>query len=265
LKNLAGEMVSLADLSRQDQPVVLFFYDPNCGPCEAALPELVQWQRELSQRVRIVPVVSGGAEANRIKAEKYGIRDVLLQKKRETSDTYQVNGTPGAVLVSGGLIASPVASGIDEVRALVSRATLPRPVKKGEAAPSLRLPDLKGNAVDLGNLQGRRTLLLFWNPACGFCRQMLDDVKAWERRQPPDAPELLVISSGELKANQDQGFRARVLLDPYSAASQVFRSSGTPSAVMLNDEGIVASEVAVGASGVFELAGVAVSPDRLIH
>jgi hypothetical protein len=46
-----------------------------------------------------------------------------------------------------------------------------------------------------------------------------------------------------------------VLLDQNFAAGRAFGASGTPSAVLVDAEGKVASEVAVGAAGVMGLAG----------
>jgi thiol-disulfide isomerase/thioredoxin len=96
--------------------------------------------------------------------------------------------------------------------------------------------------------------MLFWSPSCGFCQQMLEDLRKWEDDAREDAPELLVIAAGALDENRKQGFRSRVLLDPYYAASQVFNSGGTPSAVLV-EEGRVASAVAVGSEAVLALAG----------
>lgn len=129
------------------------------------------------------------------------------------------------------------------------------PLKKGDVVPSRRLSDLSDRAMDLSALRGRRTLLLFWNPSCGFCQAMLGDVKTWERHRPRDAPELLIISAGSSEANREQGFRSRVLLDPDFGVGQVFGAEGTPSAVLLDEESRVASEVCVGASAVLALAG----------
>ena len=122
----------------------------------------------------------------------------------------KVTATPSAVLITAGKIASPLAEGPDAIRELVRGATLPPPVKKGESVPALQLPDLNGGTVDLGSLRGRRTVLLFWSPSCGFCQEMLDDVKKWERDRPLDAPELLIISSGTPEANREQGFRCSI-------------------------------------------------------
>ncbi len=72
---------------------------------------------------------------------------------------------------------------------------------------------------------------------------------------------LVVIAAGAFEDNRKQGFRSRVLLDPYYAASQVFNSGGTPSAVSV-EEGRVASGVAVGAQAVLALAGAVPAGDQ---
>jgi thiol-disulfide isomerase/thioredoxin len=51
--------------------------------------------------------------------------------------------------------------------------------------------------------------VLFWNPGCGFCRQMLPDVKEWEARAPEGAPRLLVVSAGSEEANKEMGLTSR--------------------------------------------------------
>ena len=60
----------------------------------------------------------------------------------------------------------------------------------------MRLPDLKGNEVALADFRGKETLVLFWNPGCGFCQQMLPDLKEWEANSLENAPKLLVVSAG---------------------------------------------------------------------
>jgi thiol-disulfide isomerase/thioredoxin len=179
---------------------------------------------------------------------------MLLQVDREVAGAYLADQTPSGVLVRDGRVASSLALGTDAIRGLVVHAVLPPSVSKGDAVPSLKLADLKGQVVDLAHLRGRRRLILFWNPSCGFCEQMLPDVKGWECNPPKDAPELLIVSAGSPEDIRKQEFRSRVLLDPYFGASQVFNSGGTPSAVLIDEEGRVASEVGVGAQDVLSLA-----------
>jgi thiol-disulfide isomerase/thioredoxin len=38
-------------------------------------------------------------------------------------------------------------------------------------------------------------LVLFWNPGCGFCQQMLPDLKEWEAGAPEGAPRCLLLGS----------------------------------------------------------------------
>ena len=245
LKSIEGGTMSLQSLAEAGQPILLVFTEPGCEACEALQPVLALWQREHTERVRIVPVSRGEEELNRAKSAAHGLRNVLLQLDREVVQAYRVSAAPSAVLVSNGKGASRIAMGPDAIRALVAQATLPPPVKKGDAAPSIKLADLTGKKMDLAKLRGRRTLLLFWNPACGFCQQMLPKVKAW--KVPAGAPELVVISAGSLEDNRAQGFRGQVLLDPHFGCGQVFGAAGTPSAVVLDEEGRVASEVAAEA------------------
>jgi peroxiredoxin len=246
--------VSLEALSWEDVPMLLTFVEPSCGACEALMPDLAQWQREHAERLRIIPISRGDRDANRAKLSKHGVSGALLQVDREISQAYEVKATPSAVIVTRGKITTPLAEGIDDIRKLVRRSTLPPPAKKGDAVPALRLPDLDGAQVDLASLHGRRTLVLFWSTTCGYCQQMLEDIKNWERARPANAPELLIISSGTPEANRQQGFRAPVLLDAEWDAGTVLGAGGTPSALIIDENGKVASEVGVGAPAVLELA-----------
>jgi len=127
--------------------------------------------------------------------------------------------------------------------------------KVGEEAPEVRLADLGGKEVSLQNFKGKETSVLFWNPGCGFCQQMLPDLKEWEAGAPEEAPRGVVVSAGSEEANREMGLASPVLLDQNFAAGRAFGTSGTPSGVLVDAEGKVASEVAVGAPAVMELAG----------
>ena len=109
--------------------------------------------------------------------------------------------------------------------------------KAGERAPKVRLPDLEGKNVKLTDFRGKETLVLFWNPGCGFCEQMLPDLKEWEANRSEGAPERLVISAGALEANKETGLSSKVVLDQEFAAGRAFGASGTPSAVHVDENG----------------------------
>jgi thiol-disulfide isomerase/thioredoxin len=130
------------------------------------------------------------------------------------------------------------------------------PVKMGELAPALDLLGLNGETIALTSFRGSETLLLFWNPRCGFCEQMLNDLQEWDADPPPGVPQLLVVSSGTVEDGLAMNLRSQVGLDPNSQAASAFGAGGTPMAVLLGAKGQVASEVAAGAQAVLALAGL---------
>lgn len=277
LANLTGEGITLEALRALGKPVVLIFSEPGCGPCNALLPEVGRWQREHASRLVVALISRGTPNANRPKATEYGLRHVLLQEDREVAERYQAYGTPSAVLIRrDGTIGSPVAAGADAIGALITHAMNPPMLnalpmaaqangnghgaayqasgpKMGEQAPELSLLDLTGKVVNLTDLHGSTTLVLFWNPDCGFCQRMLDDLKAWEEKPQQGAPTLLVVSTGTLEANQAMGMRSPVLIDEGFNAGSRFGANGTPMAVLVDEEGKIASEVAAGAPAVLAL------------
>jgi peroxiredoxin len=254
LAALDGSIVTLDSLRQAGDTLLLIFIEPGCGGCDALMPDVARWQQDYTDRMSVVLVSRGALETNRAKAAEHQLRNFLLQLDRETSRAYQAEGTPTAVLIKNGRIASPAAGGADAIHSLVAKATLPPPLATGEVPPDLALPDLNGAAVALRGLRGQPHLLLFWNPDCGFCQQMLEDIKAWERDPPYGAPRLLVVSTGTPEANRAQGFRAPVVLDRDFQTGQLFGAQGTPAAVLLDAEGRVASSVGVGAQDVLALA-----------
>src|SRR5215207_4190617 len=294
LPGLHGETLTLEALRASGKPVMLLFTDPDCGPCTALLPEIRRWQKEHAQEELTISLISlGSVEQNRAKSTEHGLREVLLQKEWEVAHAYEAYGTPSAVLVRpDGKIASPLAQGSDAIKALVYEAAQgrvptqrplvqpqlqgepcpncgkvhptngnghPHPVmsqgtKVGEPAPPIELQDLKGNTVTLEDFKGEKTLVLFWNPECGFCQQMLPDLKDLENSSSKEASKILVVSAGTGEANKAMGLRSPVVLDPQFAVGRAFGAAGTPSAVLVDEERRIASEVAIGAPAVLGLA-----------
>jgi peroxiredoxin/uncharacterized membrane protein YphA (DoxX/SURF4 family) len=282
LPELDGEPITVDSLRATGKPVLLVFSDPDCSPCTALLPEIGRWQRDYAGKLALALISRGTPEANRGKAGEYRVTRVLLQQDREVAQAYQAYGTPGAVLVRrDGTIGSPLAQGADAIRALVAgavglpvlkslsmaapsggnghgvAAALSQPTgpKVGERAPEFTLPDLTGNPINLADFRGSQTLVLFWNPSCGFCQQMLEDLKAWEAKSLKGAPKLLVVSTGTLEANLAMGLRSPVVLDQDFTIGRKFGANGTPMAVLVDAQGNIASDLAAGAPAVLALAG----------
>jgi thiol-disulfide isomerase/thioredoxin len=107
------------------------------------------------------------------------------------------------------------------------------PLKIGMLAPSLKFSGLDDQPVSLTDFIGHETLLLFWNPSCGFCQQKLDDLKSWEMNQPSNVPRLLLISTGTAAENRAMNLRSLVVLDHNFQAGAAFGAGGTPWACFL--------------------------------
>ena len=83
---------------------------------------------------------------------------------------------------------------------------------------------------------------------------MLPALKAWERKRPVWAPQLLVVSLGTVEANRAMGLASRVVVDADGAAMHAFGAHGTPMAVLLDSSGRIASPLAAGEHAVMALA-----------
>jgi thiol-disulfide isomerase/thioredoxin len=164
-----------------------------------------------------------------------------------------------------GTIGSPVLEGADAISALLAyavgeRSQLPmhaggqrgelhpasedaaaqtasRGSRMGEPAPQVELPDLNGATVYLTYFMDEKVVVLFWDPECRFCREMLPQLKAWEDNPPREAPKLLVVSTGGEKANREMGLSSAVLLDEQLTVGRAFGAPGTPSAVLIDEQG----------------------------
>jgi peroxiredoxin/uncharacterized membrane protein YphA (DoxX/SURF4 family) len=280
LSTLTEETVTLNALRALGKPVVLLFSDPGCGPCTALLPQVARWQRDLASKLVVALISRGDPEANRQKVTEYGLTHVLQQQDREVAEAYQAYGTPGAVLVRrDGTIGSPVAQGADAIRALITSAmnlpvlntlamaapvsgnghegaalpSQPTMPKVGEHVPEFTLRGLDGKHIALADFRGSPTLVLFWNPNCGFCQQMLANLKAWEAKPPKDTPKLLVVSMGTIEENKAMGLRSLVILDQDFTVGRSFGADGTPSAILVDSEGKIASQLAEGVPDVLRL------------
>ena len=269
---LEGGTVSLGELLGRGRPVMLVFSDPQCGPCNQLMPAVAGWQKELEDKVTVAFVNRGDRQANEEKAKALGLKNVLLQDKDEVADRFEVYGTPSAVLIGAdGLIQFPAASGSVPMESLFRQASGDTPLKElaalapapaektstvqvGDPAPDFTLQSISGKPVQLRGKTGRRLLLLFWNPGCGFCAQMLDRLKRWEGSRDDLSPELVLISTGSVQANRDMGLRSDILLDQGFTVGSLYGASGTPSAILVDEHGKIASQVSVGASAVFALA-----------
>jgi thiol-disulfide isomerase/thioredoxin/uncharacterized membrane protein YphA (DoxX/SURF4 family) len=264
LPSTDGGRVALGDLLRPGRPLLLLFTSPACGSCSLLMPDVARWQRDHADELTIAVLSAGDHERIRAEADEYGLDHVLIDETLSAYEAYAANGTPSAVLLAGdGTVASWLAAGGDWIETLVDQAVglAEQPgLSIGSELPSLRLETPDGVGHDLAELLTGPTVVLFWNPRCGYCRAMHGDVIAWERERPDDAPRMIVVSSGAADDVRVEGFASRVLLDPEWTAATALGAGGTPMALLIDEDRRVASPLVTGAAAVLELLGASALP-----
>jgi peroxiredoxin len=127
----------------------------------------------------------------------------------------------------------------------------------GTEIPDFQLPDVDGGTVSLAEFRGRRVLLIYWNPTCGFCDMIGPDLAALHKDFERSNVSLVLASHGDADSNrklaQEHGLQASILLVD-GRTLEAFQNMGTPSAYLLDEQGKVAEPMAVGAEAVPRLA-----------
>ncbi len=257
---LEGASRTLADLLAPAKPVLLIFTDLDCRMCEGLTPQLSQWEREHAGVFTLVAVSTGDLAAVKAKGTLCEPGHALHDPAGSISNAYKSKGTPAAVLISAaGTIASSLAQGQVEIETLVARTVKgdfdPRPgLPIGSPIPELVFTNLEGASVPLaGRLDPKTdTLVVFWNPSCGFCRAMRDDLRASE--SAIGARAMIVVSAGDVTSVRNEGFRSPILLDPRLEGAAKLAVSGTPMGVLIGPDATVRSELMVGAEQILAIA-----------
>jgi thiol-disulfide isomerase/thioredoxin len=272
LTNGAEKEVSLRTVIANGLPAMFFFVSPTCEPCKALLPDIERWEAELGDRVNFVLFSSGTARENE---GKFGVfsDDVILQKKREIAEEVYARWTPTAMFIrSDGTIGSTPAAGDAAIRGLVDKIREKnvlspdvyfsngnnfsgRPPKIGEKLPEFSLSDLDGKNVTSTDLVGKRTLAVFWSPTCPHCQAMMDDLQKWDRARTETDPNLIVFSDGPADEHAELDLRSPIVIDAGYKTAEKIGMFGTPSAVLLDDDGKVITETALGARNIWALIG----------
>lgn len=268
LPDLSGKTVTFENLLAKRKPFLFFFVSPTCGPCQALLPEIEEWQNELKNKVEFVFVSSGKAADN---AEKFGgtsFKTILLQEDKEVSALFYAKWTPTALFINAdGIVASHLSVGDEGIRDLVKKVKsidFEKPTvfiangsqtKLGEDVPEFSMQDVHGREITSKDFRGKKTLVAFWSTTCPHCVEMVRELQEWDRQKGADEPNLLVFSEGDVEEHKEIGLNSPILIDKGYETSEKFGMNGTPSAVLINENGKIISETAVGASNIWALIG----------
>jgi peroxiredoxin len=288
LPDLAGVRRKLSEFRGKD--LLLIFFNPKCGFCTKMAADLAALTAE-GGTGRAVPIVvtTGDAEENRKLVEQFGIRClVLLQEQMEVANRYLAQGTPmGYRIDREGRIASELAVGAEALLKLADLKHAPPPaasakqngsvpkgkgkhpdpslaksrlnrsgLKAGAAAPEFRLPLLEGGELSLAELRGRRVLLVFSDPNCGPCDELAPLLQ--ELHIERSDLQVLVISRRDADATaakaESLGLTFPILMQRQWEISKDYGMFATPIGYLIDEQGIVVRDVAVGVEPILALA-----------
>jgi uncharacterized membrane protein YphA (DoxX/SURF4 family)/peroxiredoxin len=133
-------------------------------------------------------------------------------------------------------------------------ATAPPGIPLGSPAPGFSLRGLRGETVTLDSLRdrGRPILLVFANPGCDSCIELLPQVGRWQRTLA-ERLTIAVVSGGDPRDHEhwvrEYGIEDVLLQERYELI-EAYRIRGVPSAVIVTRDGTVGSNPAESVFGI---------------
>jgi peroxiredoxin len=227
----------------------------------------------------MVLVSRGDAGVHRRWAEEHHWRcEVLFDEDWNLANAYGATGTPmGYLIDESGKIASDLAAGADAVMALtaasaggqattaglavkdLSHSKIKRDgLPAGSQAPRFTLPDLAGTERSLDEFIGdTQALLVFSDPGCGPCQALSPELRRIHELHSRNGLAVVMVSRGDLGANQakaeEHGLTFPVLIQPGWQVSRRYAMFKTPIAYLINGDGTIANDVAVGREAILSL------------
>lgn len=147
-----------------------------------------------------------------------------------------------------------------------AQTALDRGLSAGADAPDFELSSLDGSSVSLKQFRARKALLVFFNPDCGFCKDMVGDLISSTSAASDDDPVTFVVSIGSPERNRDlfgdSALASRVLIQSGMEVAERYKVHGTPMGYLIDEDGKIASPLAVGAEELLRLGSDHVAPAK---
>ena len=193
-----------------------------------------------------------------------GAAFVLWQARRETSPSIlgtlaQLNPFQQLSLV----ITLAVVVGIliyslrRQKRLSVTTAATPRGLPLNSPAPPFEIAAYAGGRTSLAQLlaYGRPLLLIFTNPNCGSCVVLFQEIKEWQQSHSEQLT-IALLSFGTIKENFVNVARnglGQVLLQKEREVAEKYGADVTPTALVVDTGGRIATPMAAGAEEIRNL------------
>jgi peroxiredoxin len=128
----------------------------------------------------------------------------------------------------------------------------------GSRAPRFTLPDLAGTERSLDEFIGdTRVLLVFSDPDCGPCQALSPELRRIHELHARNGMAIVMVSRGDVGANrakaEEYGLTFPVLIQRGWQVSRRYAMFATPIAYLINGDGTIAKDVAVGREAILSL------------
>ncbi len=147
---------------------------------------------------------------------------------------------------------------LDEIELMVKDRSEYPGLEIGSVAPSFALASVvSGQTLTLEALlaPGRPVALVFVDPNCRPCRKMLPDVPGWTKEHA-DRLTIVVITAGDAVAARRKAEEVglpELLVQDQREVTEAYRTTATPSAVLVGPDQRIASPVVAGGDDIFKL------------
>jgi len=117
--------------------------------------------------------------------------------------------------------------------------------------------DFSGAERSLREFAGRKVMLVNWSPGCGFCTKIADQLGALEAPLRDQNVEIVFLTAGDEESNAavfEAGGNTAPVFVRAEGVDDPFSGTGTPAAFVLDEDGVIAQPMLVGADQVPRLA-----------
>ena len=119
-----------------------------------------------------------------------------------------------------------------------------RGIQPGSVAPDFSLNRLDGGSASLGDYRGQVVLLNFWATWCEPCRDEIPDLEAIYRARRDQGLVVLGLAVEEPQETvapfvEEMGMTYPVFLDVQGSVKKLFRASGLPMSLLIDEEGVI--------------------------
>jgi cytochrome c biogenesis protein CcmG/thiol:disulfide interchange protein DsbE len=127
---------------------------------------------------------------------------------------------------------------------LVLAASTAAALKPGDSPPPIDLPDLNGNRVDLGELEGKVVLVDFWASWCGPCREEMPVLEAMHKKYADQGLVIIGVNIDKSAKKMNNFLKGasvtfRIVHDPKIKVASKYEPATVPSSYFIGKDGKV--------------------------